>query len=134
MPELPPATVPILLRTGPLTEGRWAGRPRRQCPRQMRNWGPGPRRDLCLGCDVQEHIAVRTAAAPLGDRIHPLPPPPRQQLAHLKAVADGDTMQERPCRLALYRHRAARSAPGAELVILETHLAPSSATVVRAFE
>ncbi|WP_416972268.1 hypothetical protein [Streptomyces sp. 4F14] len=99
----------------------------------MRNRDPGPRRDLCLGRDVQKHIAVRTAAAALGDRIHPLPPPPRQQLARLKAVADGDTMQERPRRLALYRHRAARSTPGAEPVILEAHLALSSATAVRAF-
>ncbi|WP_328842937.1 hypothetical protein [Streptomyces sp. NBC_00258] len=58
----------------------------------MHHRDSGPRRDLCLSRDVQEHIAVRTTAAALGDRIHPLPPPPRQQLTHLKAVADGDTM------------------------------------------
>lgn len=49
-------------------------------------------------------------------RIHPLPPPPREQLAHLKAIADGNTIQERPCRLTLYRHRAARSTPDTEIV------------------
>lgn len=100
----------------------------------MRNRDPGPRRDLCLCHDVQEYIAVRAAAAALGDRIHPLPPPPRQQLADLKAIADGDAMQERPCRLALYRHRVARSKPGAELVILEVHLGLFQATLVRAFD
>lgn len=87
---------------------------------------PAPLRDLCLGCGIQDHFAVRTAAAVSRDRIYPPPPPPRLQFAHLKAIAGGDTMQERPCCLALHGQRTARSTPGTELISLSIHLRPSS--------
>ncbi|BBJ37436.1 hypothetical protein SSPO_001540 [Streptomyces antimycoticus] len=82
---------------------------------------PGPRRDLRLGGDIQEDIAIRTATTARRDWIHPPPTPPGQQLTHLKPIAGGYAVQERPCRLPSYGHRATRSAPGAEFVSLKFH-------------